>query len=305
MSEESWFYADSNQQQQGPISFGEIQQLAASGTIQPSTLIWKEGMASWTAASEVQGVYANPGTQTPGPPAQIPEIPSNPYEAPASANPTAVSSTGSYPIPYVKKCSFALFLSLLIIGAILCTIGLVKFALDVNEDSIRNETQTAQLEHLDSNADTRNYTDSSQNEPPLTGFIIFGFGCIVMVIPMILSYVFLYRAWHILQPGGARTSPGKAVGFMFIPFFSLYWIFVCYHGWAQDWNRIRNSHSNLTSMPTVSEGLFMAGPICMLASIVPFIGFLSALAGGIIILIMLFNICKVVNAMADASQQPN
>ena len=187
MSEESWFYADSNQQQQGPISFGEIQQLAASGTIQPSTLIWKEGMASWTAASEVQGVYANPGTQTPGPPAQIPEIPSNPYEA----------------------------------------------------------------------------------------------------------------------PGGARTSPGKAVGFMFIPFFSLYWIFVCYHGWAQDWNRIRNSHSNLTSMPTVSEGLFMAGPICMLASIVPFIGFLSALAGGIIILIMLFNICKVVNAMADASQQPN
>jgi len=112
MAERTWFYADSNQQQQGPITFGEIQQLAAKGTIQPSTLIWKEGMAGWTAASEVQGVYGNSATQTPASPTQA--IPSNPYEAPASANAIEVSSTGAYPIPTVKKCSFALFLGLLI-----------------------------------------------------------------------------------------------------------------------------------------------------------------------------------------------
>lgn len=45
MTEQVWFYADSNKQQQGPLAFDEIQRLAASGAIQPSTLIWKEGMA--------------------------------------------------------------------------------------------------------------------------------------------------------------------------------------------------------------------------------------------------------------------
>ena len=118
---------------------------------------------------------------------------------------------------------------------------------------------------------------------------------------MILNYVFLYRAWHILQPGKARTSPGKAVGFLFIPLFNLYWVFVSYPGWAYDWNRIRKSHSNLTSMPTVSEGLFLAGPICFFVTSVPLIGLLG-LAYPFIFLIMIARMCKVVNAMADASQ---
>ncbi|MBT7216353.1 MAG: DUF4339 domain-containing protein [Verrucomicrobia bacterium] len=302
MAETTWFYADSNQQQQGPITFGEIQQLAANRTIQPSTLIWKEGMAGWTAASEVQGVYGNSATQTPASPTQA--IPSNPYEAPVSANAIEVSPTGAYPIPTVKKCSFALFLGLLITGAIITAIGLVIFMGEFSEGMGGNQPEQVNFQDDSQNFVSPQQTTTTET-PSLVGVFVMLIGGSILFLTMILNYVFLYRAWHILQPGEARTSPGKAVGFLFIPFFNLYWIFVSYHGWALDWNRIRNSHSNLTSMPTVSEGLFMAGPICMLASIVPFIGFLSALAGGIIILIMLFNICKVVNAMADASQQPN
>ncbi|HCQ79500.1 MAG TPA: hypothetical protein DIV46_05960, partial [Verrucomicrobiales bacterium] len=86
MADQLWFYADSDKQQQGPLAFDEIQRLAASGVIQPSTLIWKEGMIDWTAASEVQGVFPNQVTQTTGPPVQIPEIPGNPYETPSSTN---------------------------------------------------------------------------------------------------------------------------------------------------------------------------------------------------------------------------
>ena len=94
MADQLWFYADSNKQQQGPLPFDEIQRLAASGVIQPSTLIWKEGMTDWTAASEVQGVFQNPVTQTTGPPIQIPETPGNPYEAPFSTNLMGASKGG-------------------------------------------------------------------------------------------------------------------------------------------------------------------------------------------------------------------
>ena len=302
MAEKTWFYADSNQQQQGPITFGEIQQLAANGTIQPSTLIWKEGMAGWTAASEVQGVYGNSATQTPASPTQA--IPSNPYEAPTSANAIEVSSTGAYPIPTVKKCSFALFLGLLITGAVIMAIGLVIFIGEYSEGA-----EGYQPEQVNFQDDSQNLASPQQTitteTPSLVGVFVMLIGGSILFLTMILNYVFLYRAWHILQPGEARTSPGKAVGFLFIPFFNLYWIFVSYHGWALDWNRIRKSHSNLTSMPTVSEGLFLAGPICVLVTIVPLLGVLASLAYPFIFLIMTAKICKVVNAMADASQQPN
>jgi hypothetical protein len=44
----------------------------------------------------------------------------------------------------------------------------------------------------------------------------------------VLQYVVLYKLWQLVQDGFARTTPAKAVGFSFIPFFNLYWIFVLY-----------------------------------------------------------------------------
>lgn len=53
----------------------------------------------------------------------------------------------------------------------------------------------------------------------------------------ILEFFLTYRYWQIIQDGSARTTPGKAVGFQFIPFFSIYWLFCAYFGLAQDQNR--------------------------------------------------------------------
>ena len=311
MTEQGWFYADSNKQQQGPLAFDEIQRLAASGAIQPSTLIWKEGMAGWTAASEVQGVFPNPAPQTAGPPVQTPEIPSNPYEAPSSTNLMGASRGGIYPIPHVKKCSFSLFLGLFILGTIFIASGSLSILAEVVELLGSHENGTAQPGQLNPDDITRGETTSPEemasgiNTAIISGVGILLIGLIIITPAMILSYIFVYRAWYLLQPGGARTSPGKAVGFLFIPIFQYYWSFVCYHGWAQDWNRIRKSHSNLTSIPAVSEGLFLTKPICFLATALPLIQFL-ALGGSIIIMpLIISNICKVVNAMADASQQAN
>ena len=46
--------------------------------------------------------------------------------------------------------------------------------------------------------------------------------------------VLLYKAWKVIPAAHARTTPGRAVGFLFIPCFNLYWIFQAFYGWAQD-----------------------------------------------------------------------
>jgi len=49
-----WFYAN-NGQQAGPVSEANLDELARSGVIAPSTLVWRQGMASWLPYSSVRG----------------------------------------------------------------------------------------------------------------------------------------------------------------------------------------------------------------------------------------------------------
>jgi hypothetical protein len=50
------------------------------------------------------------------------------------------------------------------------------------------------------------------------------------IAAVVFSYMLLYRSWLLLQGHGARTTPGRAVGFCFIPVFFFYWWFVAYAG---------------------------------------------------------------------------
>lgn len=63
------YYAAIGGAQAGPFDMGALQQKVASGEITKETLIWKDGMANWTAAgqvAEVQGIF--PATPPPLPP---------------------------------------------------------------------------------------------------------------------------------------------------------------------------------------------------------------------------------------------
>jgi membrane protease subunit (stomatin/prohibitin family) len=59
-SSAEWFVGV-NGQQQGPYDQGALASMAASGTLRRDTLVWKNGMAAWTAAgqiTELGGVFA-------------------------------------------------------------------------------------------------------------------------------------------------------------------------------------------------------------------------------------------------------
>jgi TM2 domain-containing membrane protein YozV/ribosomal protein L40E len=54
---EQWYF-DLGEDEQGPISSGELRQLVADQTINSETLVWKEGMEDWVPASRIKGLFS-------------------------------------------------------------------------------------------------------------------------------------------------------------------------------------------------------------------------------------------------------
>lgn len=318
LSAPEWHYLDAAGQQVGPVSFADLQKLASDGTIQAETMVWSPGMENWAAASTTGGlVFPGPEAQPLGEadysvtvPVRLMQEPSRPGEAPiqpqpaapgrpalltgqpaaaqpvptaqgqpavAMAQPTAAVGQaaptpygqpqmqalapvgGEYPIPFVKRASYGLFAGLYGVGLLLELVGMFM---------VRNESGAT------------------------FGLGLMGLGSLVLVAGAAMGLVFLYRAWILLQPGGASTTPGKAVGFLFIPLFSLYWIFIAVGKWPSNWNRIIASYPNLSGAPRASEGIFLTWAIC---TVVPFLFPVTI----IMMFVGMKQLCSSINFMHD------
>jgi hypothetical protein len=130
---------------------------------------------------------------------------------------------------------------------------------------------------------------------PWLAFGFFALAFLPMVFSIVVYMMFLYRMWSAIQDGFARTTPGKAVGFMFIPIFNFYWIFQVILGFAEDYNRYIARHQ--IKLPPLDEQLFLYYPIAILCTMVPFVGGMAALAGFVLLLMIMGKVCDAVNAL--------
>jgi len=62
-----WYYSQGGEQH-GPVSGGELEELAASAKVLPSDLVWKEGMDEWKPAAQVKGLLPETPPPLPGSP---------------------------------------------------------------------------------------------------------------------------------------------------------------------------------------------------------------------------------------------
>jgi len=92
----------------------------------------------------------------------------------------------------------------------------------------------------------------------------------------VIGYILLYRFWDIIQDGNARTSPSKAVGFCFIPFFNFYWLFIANVGLAKDMNTYCNERD--IAGPRISEGLALTYCILSFCGMIPYVGIVTGIA---------------------------
>ena len=105
----------------------------------------------------------------------------------------------------------------------------------------------------------------------------------------------IYKMWAAIQDGHARTTPGKALGFCFIPFFNFYWGFQAFTGFAKDYNAFVQRHS--LNAPALSTGIFTAYVVLCLVALIPTVTYVAVPVNYVILLVMVSRICDAVNAL--------
>src|SRR5262245_54926646 len=53
---DEWYFTVQGQRQ-GPVSTAQLREYAASGHLQPSDLVWKDGMPNWVPAGDARGLF--------------------------------------------------------------------------------------------------------------------------------------------------------------------------------------------------------------------------------------------------------
>ncbi len=129
--------------------------------------------------------------------------------------------------------------------------------------------------------------------------IVLGLAGFAMIYALVVTMVLVYKMWAAIQDGHTRTTPGKAVGFLFIPLFNLYWPFQAFWGFAKDYNAYLHRHS--LDVPKLPERLFLAYAILILVALIPmpipFPGLLLAVINVSVLATMAGKICDALNAL--------
>lgn len=112
-------------------------------------------------------------------------------------------------------------------------------------------------------------------------------------VPLLLGAIFfwvlLYKAWAAVQDGHARTTPGKALGFMFIPIFNIYWLFIAVGTWGKSYNAFAERQGIQHRVPA---RLFKVHCVC---SFIPFVNAITPFT----LVAVIVQLCRGVNAVAD------
>ncbi len=117
-----------------------------------------------------------------------------------------------------------------------------------------------------------------------------------VIVQTIYTFKMLSRMWGSIQDGVTPITVGKAIGFLFIPVFSIYWIFVAWGSFPKHYNNYIDRHK--LNVPHLSSGVYIAMPILMLTGI--FI--LPILVMPIVFAGLIAKTCDAVNQLKQAEE---
>lgn len=95
-------------------------------------------------------------------------------------------------------------------------------------------------------------------------------------------------------------SAGKAIGFMFIPFFNLYWM--CFF-WVRLCTRIDDERARVGLPPTAPRSLIVAMLWCCLGLIIPLLNILVMIAVGIMAIVAIAKLQESINELAERTMR--
>jgi hypothetical protein len=263
-----WYYIKDNKPV-GPVDGKTLKELFVVGTITLNTRIWKKGMPDWVKLSEFStpAQPSQPGAsdqphpekkpQQPQPLQQQPQDPPHPVESlqqPQALQPLQQDRQSQPTQPAAQQQAYQPLQQPNTLPT-RQAVGYQSFQ-PTNQfarNIYRSPVRLASLKSLYftwlvfiilNTFVTLGLSLSASNFAGVTNAAI-GLTCaqaILGLVESILMFILVYHFWKTIQDGYARTSPGKAVGFLFIPVFFYYWIFVAFFGLSQDLNAFIKRH---------------------------------------------------------------
>jgi hypothetical protein len=290
------FYILMNGQRKGPLT---LEQLATEG-LERDTLVWHRGQPDWARADQVPALgelmLAIPPPVPRTPEALTPPAPPPPAQPPApELRPEDFELAGTWVRykPATFRTLYFWYVLLLGLSFALAVTGVVLLILAGNERYSRHERF---LVNAQFNQWAERWVDDDAARSRARTKTVFGVVSLILadlalIATVVLFCVLLYKAWNQIQDSYARTSASKAVGFLFIPFFNLYWLFVAVYGLACDLHnyvvrRRLYGRYDLTPYP-VSPGLSLACFILLVCNWVPFLNAVTLLPSLIVLVIWL------------------
>ncbi len=191
MEERVWFYLRNNQPV-GPMTREQMRELAGQGQLQPTDLVWREGMADWLPASSVSELMGHAAS---------------PYEAPRSTPPRLPLDRR-----FVDQSGRVRLLVMLLILALI--MEAVMSALDVAGSLLY-----PQWNRMDA--------EPTGGEAALLGLaVILSLGFLAVFVTTVVVFCkWAYRANRNARALGVedmKHSPGWTVGWWFIPIANLF-----------------------------------------------------------------------------------
>jgi hypothetical protein len=207
-------------------------QLIGEG-LQPDSLVWFEGCADWRPAAQVPELADLFGMSAGLTPAKPADAVRRLYSEAYLHIPCRIGEALYYSAWFFFSCSLILYL----------------FSLFENGPIIAGRDTPRSI---------------------VLASAAFGLGFLCVAAANIGFLIFLYRSWKVIQDGHARHSAGAAVGFLFIPVFQFYWIFVATSGLAHELHRYAIRRRLKAPRPSVLLGVAVA--FYAVLGLVPVIG---------------------------------
>ncbi len=101
-----------------------------------------------------------------------------------------------------------------------------------------------------------------------TLMMAFAIADIFLIGSIAIEFMLFYKMWGAIKDSQSTISPGKAVGFLFIPVFNIYWALLMITGFAEDYNSFILRRSIKTGNLPMSLYLVYAFAFILTAAIV-------------------------------------
>jgi hypothetical protein len=123
-------------------------------------------------------------------------------------------------------------------------------------------------------------------------------GLPVIILGVVFMSILHYKCWMALPQQHRFTTPGRAIGFLFIPFYNFYWAFV---SWPKLSQGLINWQQSERIAPTDTRALAMSYAILFVCSLtigqIPGLGILIGIAQVVIFIIYYLKVVGALNSM--------